>query len=91
MIADEAVQRVLAVGGVVIVETGILRIGLVVDLLGVCLQVFYVVDAMSTICLIKGAEEGMKFIEEQDGVEGVFVLSNGDIQTTDGAELEAVK
>ena len=49
------------------------------------------IDAMSTICLIKGAEGGMKFIEEQDGVEGVFVLSNGDIQTTDGAELEAVK
>ena len=46
---------------------------------------------MSTICLIKGADEGMKFIEEQDGVEGVFVLSNGDIRTTDGAGFEAVK
>ena len=49
------------------------------------------IDAMSTICLIKGADEGMKFIEEQDGVEGVFVLSNGDIRTTDGAGFEAVK
>lgn len=49
------------------------------------------IDALSTICLIKGADEGMEFIEKQDGVEGVFVLSNGDIRTTEGAELEAVK
>ncbi|MBQ6440937.1 MAG: FAD:protein FMN transferase [Mogibacterium sp.] len=49
------------------------------------------IDALSTTCLIKGADEGMKFIEMQDGIEGVFVLSNGDIRTTDGAGLEAVK
>jgi hypothetical protein len=33
----------------------------------------------------------MKFIEKQDGVEGVFVLSDGDIRTTEGAGLETVK
>ena len=49
------------------------------------------IDALSTICLIKGADEGMKFIEKQDGVEGVFVLSDGDIRTTEGAGLETVK
>ena len=49
------------------------------------------IDALSTICLIKGADEGMEFIEKQDGVEGVFVLSDGSIRTTDGAGLEAVK
>ena len=49
------------------------------------------IDAMSTICLIKGADEGMKFIEEQDGVEGVFVLSDGSVRTTAGAGFEAVK
>jgi len=49
------------------------------------------IDAMSTICLIKGAEEGMKFIEEQDGVEGVFVLSDGSVRTTAGAGFEETK
>ncbi len=49
------------------------------------------IDALSTICLIKGADEGMKLIEEQDGIEGVFVLSDGDIRTTSGAGLEAAK
>ena len=47
------------------------------------------IDAMSTICLIKGSDEGMKFIEEQDGIEAVFVLSDGSIKTTDGAGFEA--
>ena len=49
------------------------------------------IDALSTICLIKGADEGMKLIEEQDGIEGVFVLSDGDIRTTARAGLEAAK
>lgn len=47
------------------------------------------IDALSTICLIKGAEEGKKLIESLDGVEGVFVLSDGSILTTDGAGFEA--
>ncbi len=49
------------------------------------------IDALSTICLILGADEGMKLIEGQDGIEGVFVLSDGDIRTTSGAGLEAAK
>ena len=49
------------------------------------------IDALSTTCLIKGADEGMKLIEEQDGIEGVFVLSDGDVRTTAGAGFEAVK
>lgn len=46
-------------------------------------------DALSTICLIKGAEEGKKLIESIDDVEGVFVLSDGSIVTTDGAGFES--
>ena len=49
------------------------------------------IDALSTICLILGADEGMKLIESMDGVEGVFVLSDGSIRETEGAGLEAVK
>ena len=49
------------------------------------------IDALSTTCLILGADEGMKLIEGQDGIEGVFVLSDGDIRTTSGAGLEAAK
>ena len=45
-------------------------------------------DALSTTCLIKGSAEGMKLIEDTDGVEGVFVLSDGSILTTDGAGFE---
>lgn len=47
------------------------------------------IDAMSTICLIKGSGEGKKFIESMEGVEGVFVLSDGSIVTTEGAGFEA--
>lgn len=49
------------------------------------------IDALSTTCLIKGADGGMELIEKQDGIEGVFVLSDGSIRTTDGAGLEEVK
>lgn len=49
------------------------------------------IDALSTICLIKGSEEGKKLIESLDGIEGVFVLSDGSIITTDGAGFEEVK
>jgi len=49
------------------------------------------IDALSTICLIKGADEAMEFIDSLDGIEGIFVLSDGDIRTTEGAGLEAVK
>ena len=46
------------------------------------------IDALSTICLIKGSAEGKKLIESMDGIEGVFVLSSGSIVTTDGAGFE---
>ena len=46
------------------------------------------IDALSTTCLIKGADEGMKLIENTDGVEAIFVLSDGNIRTTDGAGFE---
>lgn len=46
------------------------------------------IDALSTTCLIKGSEEGMKFIDGIDGVEAVFVLSDGSIHATDGAGFE---
>ena len=45
-------------------------------------------DAMSTICLIKGYEEARKFIESQDGVEAVFILRDGTVEKTDGANLQ---
>lgn len=46
------------------------------------------IDALSTTCLIMGSDEGMKFIEGIDGVEAVFVLSDGSILTTDGTGFE---
>lgn len=49
------------------------------------------IDALSTTCLIMGADAGMKFIEEQEGIEGVFVLSDGSILTTANAGFEEVK
>ena len=49
------------------------------------------IDALSTICLIKGGEEGVALIEKTDGVEGVFIKNDGSIETTSGAEFEASK
>ena len=49
------------------------------------------IDALSTICLILGADDGIKLIGKQDGMEGVFVLSDGSIRTTEGAGFEEVK
>lgn len=46
------------------------------------------IDALSTICLIKGAEAGKEFIEKTDGVEGVFVRSDGSIETTAASGFE---
>ncbi len=41
-------------------------------------------DALSTICLLKGKEEGMKLIEEKEGFEGIFIGSDGDKKMTQG-------
>lgn len=49
------------------------------------------IDALSTICLIKGSKEAKKLIEGTDGVEAVFVLHDGSIETTSGMEFEQVK
>lgn len=46
------------------------------------------IDALSTICLIKGSEAGMEFIKQQKGVEAVFVLSDDSIITTENAGFE---
>lgn len=43
-------------------------------------------DAMSTICLMLGVDEGMKFIESVDGVEAVFVDKDGNLSKTSGME-----
>ena len=49
------------------------------------------IDALSTICLIKGSAAGMELIESMDGIEGVFVLSDGSVITTSCANFEQVK
>ena len=49
------------------------------------------IDALSTICLIKGAEAGKALIEKTEGVEGVFIKSDGSIETTSAAGLESSK
>ena len=46
------------------------------------------IDALSTICLIKGCEDAKKLIEETDGVEAVFILNDGSIEQTSGMEFE---
>ena len=46
------------------------------------------IDALSTICLIKGSKEAEELIDETDGVEAVFILSDGSIEQTAGAEFE---
>ena len=48
-------------------------------------------DALSTICLIKGSEEAKKLIEGLDGIEAVFIKSDGSIDQTSGMEFEPVE
>ena len=45
-------------------------------------------DALSTICLIKGSEEAKKLIEGMDGIEAVFILDDGSIGQTSGMGFE---
>lgn len=44
-------------------------------------------DALSTICLMKGSEAGKSFIEGIDGVEAIFCTSDGKITTTEGMDF----
>ena len=45
-------------------------------------------DALSTICLIKGSEKAKELIEGMDGIEAVFILHDGSIDQTSGMEFE---
>lgn len=47
-------------------------------------------DAMSTMTLIMGLEDGLKFIESMEAVEAVFCPTDGDIVTTSGMDFEAI-
>ena len=49
MVADEAVEGVTTVFGIVIVASGILRIGRIIDALGVGLQIVDGVDAITVV------------------------------------------
>ena len=46
------------------------------------------IDALSTICLIKGYDAASRLIEETDGVEAVFILKDGKTEQTSGMEFE---
>jgi len=46
------------------------------------------IDALSTTCLILGADRGMELIEKKGDIEGIFVLKDGDVRTTKGANFE---
>ncbi len=47
------------------------------------------IDALSTICLIKGYDKARELIEQTDGVEAVFILSDGSIEQSSGMEFES--
>ena len=46
-------------------------------------------DALATICLILGSEEGYALIGEQDGLEAAFILTDNSILLTDGMDFTA--
>ncbi|MBE6033584.1 MAG: FAD:protein FMN transferase [Clostridiales bacterium] len=48
-------------------------------------------DALSTICLMLGIQEGAKLIESIDGVEACFVDKSGNIIATSGMTFNSVK
>jgi thiamine biosynthesis lipoprotein len=48
-------------------------------------------DALSTICLIKGHDGAKELIEGIDGVEAVFILHDGTLDQTSGMEFEPTK
>ncbi len=43
-------------------------------------------DALSTACFVLGLEKGMALVQEQPGVEAVFVTRQGEVWATDGAK-----
>ena len=46
------------------------------------------IDALSTICLIKGHRDAKELIENTEGIEAVFILNDGSADTTSGMEFE---
>lgn len=42
------------------------------------------IDALSTICLIKGYEEGLELIDQLPDIEAVFILEDGSAHATEG-------
>ena len=48
-------------------------------------------DALATICLLLGYEEGRKLVESIDGVEGVFIKKNNEIIATDKSTFVEIK
>lgn len=49
------------------------------------------IDALSTICLIKGSEAGRDLIETIDGVEAVFLLHDGATLSTSGMDYAPIE
>ena len=49
------------------------------------------VDAMSTICLMKGVDGGKAFIKKQKGVEAVFSAEGKEVAKTKGMKFEPEK
>lgn len=48
-------------------------------------------DALSTSCLLLGSEEGMKLVEQTEGVEAVFVTRDGVILKSSGAGFQELQ
>jgi hypothetical protein len=48
-------------------------------------------DALSTICLIKGHDQARELIENTEGVEAVFILHDGSLDQTSGMKFEPEK
>ena len=46
-------------------------------------------DALATICLILGSEEGYDLMEQQEDLEAAFILTDGSILLTDGMDFTA--
>ncbi|MBQ6568799.1 MAG: FAD:protein FMN transferase [Clostridia bacterium] len=44
-------------------------------------------DALSTVCFLLGKEAGISLLEKTEGIEGVFVTSDGEIFCTEGANF----
>lgn len=48
-------------------------------------------DALSTICLMLGVDEGLKLIESIDGIEAAFICTDGQISLTSGMKFTPIE